>query len=95
MNNFEVLIIVIIITSLVILAGKIFKIPGCDHAQQTYYDAAGDELPGEQSEACFCKCLKCGREGVIPSGFQSDTHFEHFLYEKEQVSSKMHKKKID
>ena len=94
MNNFEVLIIVILITSLVILAGKIFKIPGCDHAQQTYYDASGDELPGDQSEACFSECVKCGREGVIPSGFQSDAHFEHFLSEREQADLITQKKRI-
>jgi len=61
----------------------LFKKPECDHSERIYYDATGDELPGDQSEACFCKCRKCGQVSVIPSGFQSDTHFDHYLHESE------------
>ena len=77
------------------LIRRLFKKPGCDHTELVFYDAAGDELPGDQSDACFCKCLKCGREGVIPSGFQSDAHFENYLHQSEQGGSQTTKKMID
>ena len=67
---------------------KVFKKHECDHAEQVYCDAAGDELPGDQSDACFCKCLKCGQVGAIPSSFQSDAHFDHYLYESELGGSR-------
>ena len=86
-------VVVLLGVSLAILIWKLYKIPECDHAEQVYYDAAGNELPGDQSEACFCKCLKCGREGVIPSGFQSDTHFDNYLHAREQRGSQMPKKR--
>jgi hypothetical protein len=82
-----------LIICLTVLICKLFEKNECDHAQQTYYDASGDELPGDQTEACFSECVKCGKKFVIPSGFQSDSHFEHFLYEREQASSKNHNKK--
>lgn len=94
MDNLTVLIIVIIVISLVILAEKRLKKSECEHAQQTYYDASGDELPGDQSEACFSECVKCGKKFVIPSGFQSDAHFEHFLSEREQADLITQKKRI-
>jgi hypothetical protein len=89
MNNFAVIILVI---GLLFLIAKIFKSPECEHAEQIYYDAAGDELPGDQSDACFCKCKKCGQVSVIPSGFQSDAHFDHYLHESEQGGSQVLKK---
>ena len=64
----------------------------CKHEEQTYYDAAGDELPGDQSEACFSKCRQCGKTFVIPSGFQSDAHFDNFLSESELGGSQAVKK---
>ena len=51
----------------------------CNHEEKTYYDADGDKLPGDQTEACFCECKQCGETFVIPSGFQSDAHFESYL----------------
>lgn len=86
------LIILFLIICLAWLIWKLFNKTECDHAEQVYYDAAGDELPGDQSEACFCKCLKCGRQGVIPSGFQSDAHFENYLHQSEQGGSQTVKK---
>lgn len=86
------LFIFFLIIGLVWLIWKLFYKPECDHAEQIYYDAAGDELPGDQSDACFCKCLKCGREGVIPSGFQSDAHFDNYLHASEQRNSRVPKK---
>jgi len=80
------LIIAFLLIVLVFLILKLFKVPECDHADQVFYDAAGNELPGDQSEACFCTCLKCGRRAVIPSGFQSDAHFENYLHHREQGS---------
>ena len=88
-------IIIMVALGLIWLIWKIFRTPDCDHSEQVYYDAAGDELPGDQSEACFCECLKCGRTGMIPSGFQSDAHFDHYLYESEQGGSRAVKKKKD
>lgn len=84
--------IILLAIGLVFLIGRIFKGSECDHAERIYYDAAGDELPGDQSDACFCKCKKCGQVGVIPSGFQSDAHFDHYLYEGEQGGSRALKK---
>jgi hypothetical protein len=86
-------VIILVGVSLALLILKFFKSPECDHAEQVYYDAAGDELPGDQSEACFCKCLKCGREAVILSGFQSDAHFDNYLHASEQRGSQALKKK--
>ena len=86
------LLIVLLFLGLVFLILKLFKVPDCDHAEQVFYDAAGDELPGDQSEACFCTCLKCGRRAVIPSGFQSDDHFENYLHLSEQGGSQAVKK---
>jgi len=80
---------VLLVTGLLLLIGRLFKGSECDHAGQVYYDAAGDELPGDQSDACFCKCTKCGRVAVIPSGFQSDAHFDHYLHEGEQGGSRV------
>ena len=91
MNDFILLLLVI---SLLILVAMIVKHPTCDHADQAYYDAAGDELLGDQSEACFCKCLKCGQIHVIPTGFQSDAHFDHYLHESELGGSQAVKKII-
>ena len=79
--------IILLVICLVWLFWRIFRTPECDHAEQIYYDASGDKLPGDQSDACFCKCLKCGRVGMIPSGFQSDAHFDHYLHESEQDGS--------
>ncbi|OGO12609.1 MAG: hypothetical protein A2Y53_07900 [Chloroflexi bacterium RBG_16_47_49] len=72
-----------LVISLLFLLAKILKSPKCEHSEQIYYDASGDELPGDLSEACFCKCKKCGQVSVIPSGFQSDAHFDHYLQESE------------
>lgn len=85
-------VIILLVIVLLFLIGKLLKGSECDHAEQVYYDAAGDELPGDQSEACFCKCLKCGRQAVIPSGFQSDAHFENYLHQSEQGGSQSIKK---
>jgi hypothetical protein len=71
---------------------RLFKSPQCDHSQRIYYDAAGDELPGDQSDACFFKCLKCDQVSVIPAGFQSDAHFDQFLHENEMGGSRAVKK---
>ena len=86
------LLIVLLFLGFVFLLLKLFKDPECDHSEQIYYDAAGDELPGDQSEACFCTCLKCGRQAVIPSGFQSDAHFDNYLHLREQDGSQSIKK---
>lgn len=80
-------VLVILAIGLLLLIGKLVKGAECDHTEQIYYDASGDELPGDQSDACFCKCKKCGRVAVIPSGFQSDAHFDHYLHESEQGGS--------
>jgi hypothetical protein len=84
--------IVLLAIGLLILVGRLFKGSECDHAERVYYDAAGDELPTDQSDACFCKCLKCGQVSVIPSGFQSDAHFDHYLHEGEMGGSQAVKK---
>jgi hypothetical protein len=84
--------ILLLIIGLAVLIWKLFTKPECNHAEQVFYDAAGDELPGDQSEACFCTCLKCGREAVIPSGFQSDAHFDNYLHLREQGGSRSIKK---
>ena len=89
------LLIVLLFLAFVFLLLKLFKVPECDHSEQVFYDAAGDELPGDQSEACFCTCLKCGREAVIPSGFQSDAHFDNYLHLREQGGSQSIKKNKD
>ena len=86
--------ILLLILGLVVLIWKGLRKTECNHAEQVYYDAAGDELPGDQSEACFCKCLKCGQVSVIPSGFQSDAHFENYLHQCEQGGSQAMKKII-
>ena len=86
------LFIFFLIIGFVWLIWKLFNKPECDHAMKIYYDAAGDELPSDLSEACFCKCKKCGQVSVIPSGFQSDTHFDHYLHESEQGGSQALKK---
>ncbi|HNS50561.1 MAG TPA: hypothetical protein PKO09_05195 [Anaerolineae bacterium] len=75
---------VLLVIGLLLLIARLMKGSGCDHAGQLYYGASGDELPGDQSDACFCKCTKCGRTAVIPSGFQSDAHFDNYLYLSEQ-----------
>ncbi len=86
----------LVIFSLIIGLGwftwTLFKKPECDHSEQIYYDATGDELPGDQNEACFCKCKKCGQVSVIPSGFQSDAHFDNYLHEREMGRSQVLKK---
>ncbi len=92
MNNIAIIFLVIGLLSLIT---KIYKTNKCDHLEMIYYDAAGDELPGDQSEACFCKCPKCGWQGVIPSGFQSDAHFENYLHLREQGGSQTVKKITD
>lgn len=89
MNDFAIILLLI---GLLFLIAKIFKSPVCEHAEQIYYDATGDELPSDLSEACFCKCLKCGKVSVIPSGFQSDAHFDNFLHASEQDGSQALKK---
>ena len=81
-------VLVLLAIGLLLLMGRLFRNSECDHEDQTYYDAAGDELPGDQSDACFCKCKKCDRVAVIPSGFQSDAHFDHYLHEREQGGSR-------
>ena len=77
------LVIILLSVGLALLIWKLLKKRECDHAEQNYYDASGDALPGDQSEACFCKCLKCGQVSVIPSGFQSEANFDHYLHESE------------
>jgi hypothetical protein len=86
--------ILLLILGLAVLIWKALRKTECNHAEQVYYDASGDELPGDQSEACFCKCLKCGQVSVIPSGFQSDAHFENYLHQREQGGSQAMKKII-
>ena len=88
-NHIAIVLLVIVVLSLI---AKIFKVPECDHAERVYYDAAGDQLPGDQGDACFCKCKLCGQVSVIPSGFQSDAHFDHYLYEGEMGGSQALKK---
>ncbi len=65
--------------ALVLVIYLLFKFPKCKHEEKTYFDAEGDKLPGDQTEACFCRCEACGETFVIPSGFQSDAHFESYL----------------
>ena len=77
---------------LILVVINLITPPECKHEDQVYYDASGDELPGDQSDACFCKCVKCGRVGVIPSGFQSDAHFDNYLSQSELGGSKAVKK---
>jgi len=89
MNDFAIILLAI---GLLFLITKIFKTHECDHSERIYYDAAGDELPGDQSDACFSKCKLCGQVSVIPSGFQSDAHFDHYLYEGEMGGSQALKK---
>jgi hypothetical protein len=89
MNEF---IIIFLVVGLLFLITKMLKSPECDHAERIYYDAAGDELPRDQSDACFCKCKKCGKVSVIPSGFQSDAHFDSYLNEGEMGGSQALKK---
>jgi hypothetical protein len=86
------LLIFLIILSVIVVISKLFNNHVCDHAEQVYYDAAGDELSENQNEACFCKCTKCGRVAVIPSGFQSNAHFENYLHQCEQGYSQALKK---
>jgi hypothetical protein len=90
MNDFAVILLLAI--GLLFLITKIFQTRECDHSEQIYYDAAGDELPSDQSDACFCKCKKCGQASVIPSGFQSDAHFDNYLHEREMARSQVLKK---
>jgi len=85
-------IISFLIIGMLFLLAKIFISPKCEHSEQIYFDASGDELPGDQSEACFSKCKKCDQVSVIPSGFQSDAHFEHYLHESEMGGSQALKK---
>jgi len=77
----------------------IFRKPGCKHENQIFFDASGDELPGYDSEACFCKCLDCGQVSVIPSNFQSDAHFDNYLHQCEmggsQAVRKIHAKPLN
>jgi hypothetical protein len=84
--------IILLVIGLIFLFLRLFKSPRCDHSQRIYYDAAGDELPGDQSDACFFKCLKCDQVSMIPSGFQSDAHFDQFLHENEIGGSRAVKK---
>ncbi len=84
MSDFLIIILVIII---IFLIWRFFRTSECDHAQQIYYDASGDKLPGDQSETCFSECKNCGKTFLIPSGFQSDAHFENYLNKKEQSGS--------
>ena len=83
-----ILLAVVLIPIIVIILSP----KGCKHEEQTYYDAAGDELPGDHSEACFSKCRQCGKTFVIPCGFQSDAHFDNFLSESEPGGSQAVKK---
>jgi hypothetical protein len=73
------LLIIGIFMCVAVLIFLLLKSSECKHEEKIYYDAEGDELPGDQSEACFCECKNCGKTFVIPSGFQSDAHFEHYL----------------
>ena len=73
------LIIVGIVFGLVLLISLFLKSNECKHKEKIYYDADGNKLPGDQTEACFCECTGCGETFVIPSGFQSDAHFENYL----------------
>jgi len=77
---------------LILVIVKLIVPPECKHEEQVYFDAAGDELPGDQSDACFSKCKKCGKAFVIPSGFQSDAHFDNFLSQSELGGSQAVKK---
>ena len=86
------IVIILLVIGLLFLIGKMFKGSECDHAEQVYYDAAGDELPGDQSDACFCKCKMCDQVSVIPSGFQSDAHFDNYLDAGERGGSQAVKK---
>ncbi len=81
--------IFLIFLAVVWLVWKLLRSTECDHDEQVYFDAEGDPLSGDQSDACFCRCVKCGRVGVIPSGFQSDAHFDNYLYRVEQGGSRV------
>ncbi len=80
--------ILLLAVILILVIVMLITPPECKHKDQIYYDASGDELPGDSSDACFCKCVKCGRVGVFPSGFQSDAHFDYYLSETELGGSK-------
>lgn len=88
----EAEIIILLAVLLVLVIVVIFSRGRCKHEQKTFYDASGDELASDQSEACFSKCQKCGKIFVIPSGFQSDAHFENYLHETEMGGSSAVKK---
>lgn len=75
--DFKMIVGVVVVVVFMILL--LFRPRGCKHEEKTYYDAEGDKLPGDQTEACFCECKACGQTFVIPSGFQSDAHFESYL----------------
>ena len=75
----EPALIIGIIIVLVLVISLLIKFPNCKHEEKIYYDVEGDQLPGDTSEACFCECKQCGETFVIPSGFQSDAHFENYL----------------
>ena len=68
-----------VVIGLVLVILLLLRPRGCKHEEKTYYDAEGDKLPGDQTEACFCRCEACDETFVIPSGFQSDSHFENYL----------------
>jgi len=85
-------IIILLAAGLLYLFVKVFRTKECDHSEQIFYDASGDRLSGDQSDACFCKCVKCGQINLIPSGFQSDAHFDHYLHEGEMGGSQAVKK---
>ena len=86
------LVIFSLIVGLGCLTWILLKKTECDHSERIYYNATGDELPSDQSEACFCKCKKCGQVSLIPSGFQSDAQFDHYLHEYEMGGSQALKK---
>ena len=79
--------ILLLILGVILFLYLFLKKPACKHERQVYFDAAGDELPGYDTEACFSKCLDCGQVSVIPSNFQSDAHFDNYLYECEMGGS--------
>jgi len=73
------LIVIGIMIGMTVVIMRLLKSRECKHEEMTYYDAEGDKLPRDQTEACFCRCEACGKTLVIPSGFQSDAHFENYL----------------
>ena len=73
------LLMAVFFIGIILLISWLLKSPKCKHEEKTFYDAEGDKLPGDQTEACFCRCEACGETFVIPSGFQSDAHFESYL----------------